>query len=82
MCAFSHVRLFVTPWTVAPVSFVHGFFQARILERVAISYSRASNLTLFCLLHWQADSLPLCHLGSSNLCKAVCKFPLYIIKLC
>ena len=38
---FSHVQLFATPWTVAPPgSSVRGIFQARILEWVAISYSR------------------------------------------
>ena len=38
----SRVRLFATPWTVAylPGSSVHGIFQARILEWVAISFSR------------------------------------------
>ena len=60
---------FVTLWTVArqaPLSM--GFFQARILEWVAISSSRGifpaqgSNLSLLCLLHWQLDSLPLSHL--------------------
>ena len=45
-----------------------GIFQATILEWVAISYSRESsqpesNPGLLHLLHWQADSLPLCHLG-------------------
>ena len=35
---FSHVRLFANPWTVG--SSVHGIFQARILEWVAISSSR------------------------------------------
>ena len=41
----SHVRLFATQWTVAhqaPMSM--GFFQARILEWVAIFFSRASSL--------------------------------------
>ena len=34
----------VTPWTVAlPGSFVHGISQARILEWVAISFSRGSS---------------------------------------
>ena len=41
-------------------SSVHGIFQARILEWVAISCS-THHLPF---LHWQADSLPLCHLGS------------------
>ena len=44
-------------------------FQGRTLEWVAISSSRGSswprdlNPCLLCLLHWQADSLPLSHLG-------------------
>ena len=40
----SHVRLFVTPWAVAcqaPLSM--GVLQARILEWVAIFYSRESS---------------------------------------
>ena len=42
--ALSHVRLFATPWTVAqPGSSVHGILQVRILEWVAISYSRGSS---------------------------------------
>ena len=51
---------------------VHEIFQARILERIAISFSRwssqpkdpiCSNPCLLCLLHWQADSLPLAPLS-------------------
>ena len=42
-------------------SSVHEIFQARVLELVAISYLR-----LLCLLHWQADSLPLHHVGSPD----------------
>ena len=35
---FSHVRLFVMPWTVASLeSSVCGIFQANILEQAAIS---------------------------------------------
>ena len=50
-------------------SSVHGSFQAIILEWVAISYSKGifltqgSNLSLLHLLHWQAVSLPLSHMG-------------------
>ena len=49
-----------------PGSFVHGISQARILEWVAISSSRGSSpprdqTHVSSLLHWQADSLPLCH---------------------
>ena len=53
-----------------PGSSVHGIFPARILKWIAIFYSRAIfptqglNSCLLCLLHWQADSLPLRHLGS------------------
>ena len=45
-------------------------FQARILQWVAILFSRGvfptqrSNSHLLCLLRWQADSLPLSHPGS------------------
>ena len=46
VCALSRVRLFVTPWTVYPTRFsIHGIFQARTLEWVAISYFRGVFLT-------------------------------------
>ena len=54
-------------------SSVHGILQARILECIAISFSRGifptqgqnpHLLHLLCLLHWQADSLPLSKLES------------------
>ena len=44
----------------SPGSSVHGIFQARILEWVAIPFPRGSSR----FLHWQADSLPLSHQGS------------------
>ena len=55
---------------------VHGIFQARILERVAISYSRGSSWPMdwtrfLGLLHWQVDSLPL-HCLWSPLCLIYC----------
>ena len=45
MCAqwLSRVRLFVTPWTVASGSSVHGILPARILEWVAMPSSRGSS---------------------------------------
>ena len=52
-----------------PGSSVYGTVQARILEWVDISFSRGifptqgSNLPL---LHWQVDSIPLSHRGSSR----------------
>ena len=53
-----------------PGSSVHGVLQARVLEWVVISFSggifptQGLNPHLLCLLHRQADSLPLSHLGS------------------
>ena len=52
-----------------PGSSVCGISQVRILERVAISFSRGSSWTQglnWHLLHWQTDSLPLSHQGSPN----------------
>ena len=52
-----------------PGSSVHGIFQARILEWVAISSSRGpsqSNPRLLHLLHWQAGSLPLAPPGKPH----------------
>ena len=49
-----------------PGSSVHGIFQARILKRVAIASSRGCSKPS--LLHQQADSLLLSHLGSLTCC--------------
>ena len=72
VCVLSHVSLFATPWTVSPLgSSVH--LQERILEWVATSSSRGSSLTqernpsFLPLLHGQADSLLLHHVGSPDL---------------
>ena len=42
--SLNHVWLFATPWTVCslPGASVHGILQARILEWVAIPFSRGS----------------------------------------
>ena len=45
---------------ILPASSEHGVFQARLLEWVAIPYSRGSSQSRDQLSsHWQADSLPL-----------------------
>ena len=68
---FSHVRLFVTPWTVAcqtPLSM--GILQARILEWIAICFSKGSSQPgdwihiLLQLLHCGQILYPLSHLDS------------------
>ena len=41
--SLSRVWLYVTPWTNLLGSSIHGIFQARILESVAISFSRGSS---------------------------------------
>ena len=56
----------LTLWLVS--SSVHGIFQSRILEWVAISYSRGSSWPrdwthISFVLHWQAVSLPPGRLG-------------------
>ena len=58
-----------------PGSSIHGILQARTLEWVAISSSRGIFLTQRLnphLLHWQADSLPLSHLGIGDCVKKHC----------
>ena len=62
---FSHVRLFMTPWTVAPRLLCPWDSPGKNIGGDAISFSRKSSqprnwtCTYFCLLHWQASSSPL-----------------------
>ena len=59
---FSYVQLFCNAVDYSlPGSSVHGISQARILDWVAIFFSRGTSWT--CLLHWQAYFLPLSHQG-------------------
>ena len=52
-----------------PGSSVHGIFQARILEYIAIYFSRGSSQgSKPCFLHWKADSLP----PGKPVCVCVC----------
>ena len=44
VCVLSHIQPFGTPWTVAcSAPLTVEFFQARVLERIAIYYSRGSS---------------------------------------
>ena len=71
-CILSCVWFFVTPWDCSlPDFFLHGIFQARILQGIFLT--QGSNLCFLTLLHWQADTLPLSHMGSpilhiNNIC--------------
>ena len=75
MCAcvlsrFSHVQLFATPWAIAhQASLPMGFSKQKSWSGLpcliqGIFPTQGSNPCLSCLLHWQAGSLPLGHLGS------------------
>ena len=73
----SHVWLFAALW-----NFVYGIFQARILDWVDISY--CTHLPtwiecLLCLLHCQADYLPLCHLGNPVYFKSQLWFTFFVM---
>ena len=69
-CVLSRIQLFATPWTKAcqiPLSI--GFSRQRILELVAIPFSRGSfrprdgtSSSCDSCIDWQVDSLPLSHL--------------------
>ena len=68
LCAQSCLTLCETMDGNPPGSSVHGILQVRILECVAISFSRGSSQPrdwtwISSLLQWQVDSLPLRHLG-------------------
>ena len=69
VCAQSCLNLCNPMNCSLPGSSVHGIFQARILEWVAISYSSRSSqprdrTRALSLLHWREDSLSLHRLGS------------------
>ena len=69
VCVLSHVWLFETPWIVALQAPCRWDFPDKNAGVVAISSSRESSSSkdwnhVLCLLHWQACSLPLSHLGS------------------
>ena len=53
-----------------PGSSVYGIFQVRILEWAVISSSRelSDSWIKSVAPAWQADSVPLSHLGSPNIC--------------
>ena len=70
-CELSTVQFFATLWTVAHQAHLSMEFSRQdtgvgchfLLQGIFLI--QASKLCLLYLLHWQADSLPLLHLGSS-----------------
>ena len=89
--SLGYVQLFVTPWTItlqAPLSL--GFPRQEYWSGLpfpppGIFQTQGSNLHVLCLLHWQADLLPLSHPGSQMKCSTwmqsqkwqndLCSFP-------
>ena len=72
-CMLSRVRLLETPWALQPTRLLcPRSFPGKNTEVGAISYSRGifptqgSSPRPLCLLHWQADSLPLHHLEARD----------------
>ena len=76
VCAHGHtlncVQLFVTPWTVAHQALLSMYF-SRQEYWSGLPFPSLGDLpdprigaTSLSLLHWQVDSLLLCHLGSPN----------------
>ena len=70
-CAvLSHFRLFGIPWTVAhQVPLSMGFHRQEYWSGLPFPPpgdlpNPGIELCLLCLLHWQIDSFPLCHLGN------------------
>ena len=89
VCVCVHSQSCLTPCDPLdcglPGSSVHGISQARIQEWVGCQFflqgifpTQGLNLRLLPLLHWQADSLPLQHLGSL----LVVMVPVYSVSLC
>ena len=71
--SLSHVRLFVTLWTVAlqaPLSMrfpMQEYWSGLPFPTQGVFLTQGSKPCLLHLLHWQADSLPLCHGGSPSI---------------
>ena len=70
VCSVSQLCPTVTPWTIAQqVPLFIGFprqehWSGMPFPLLDIFLTQGSNPNLLYLLHWQAYSLPLCHLGS------------------
>ena len=69
-CMLSHVQLFVSQWTVAhqaPLSVEFSrqeYWSGLLFPSLGDIPNSGTELTSSASLHWQVDSLPLCHLGS------------------
>ena len=67
VCVLSCVQLFATPWTSAcqdPPGKKTGVGSHFLLKGIFLA--QGANPCLLSLIHWQGDSLPLSHLGSTQ----------------
>ena len=60
--SLSRVRLLATPWTAAHQAPVHGIFQARVLERGDIAFSRQSDYIPIKRDEWNSLSLEMVYI--------------------
>ena len=82
MCVhlLSGVQLFAAPWTVALQALLsmelarQEYWNGLPFPFPGDFPIQGLNLHLLSLLHWQADSLPLCHLGSPIFIKVFIKY--------
>ena len=73
LCAFSHIPLFITSWTVAHQAPLSMGFPRQEYWSVGCHFllhgiflTQGSKLCLLCFLHWQLNSLPQSHLRSPS----------------
>ena len=67
MCVqlISRVQFFATTWTIAcQAALSVGFPKQEYCSGLSFPPNPGTEPHLLCLLHWQADPLPLCHLGA------------------
>ena len=65
LCVLSHQRLFATPWTSRQAPLFPGSSRQEYWSGLSFPPPEdLPNPSLLCLLHWQADSLPLSRLGN------------------
>ena len=84
---FSHVQLFATLWTVAcQASLSMGFSRQEYWSGLSCpplqGMTQGSSPCILCLLHYQADSLPVVAWESPYICIYVCIYNVYWMALC
>ena len=82
LSCFSHVQLFVTPWTVAwQASLSTGFSRQEYCPHPGVFPTQETKPHLLHLLHWQEGSLPLAP-RAFHTCRCCCSFTKSCPTLC